>query len=113
MHDKQKTTMNRRSFLGVVGGMSTAVAATAAATFDSTEAQAYDPGEEGMKTRYRETDHVKTFYRVNGYRTQDKSGCDADQAEGRPGPSHMNSETDGGEAASTCQTSRPTGREQG
>src|SRR3546814_12535956 len=101
MHDKQKTTMNRRSFLGVVGGMSTAVAATAAATFDSTEAQAYDPGEEGMKTRYRETDHVKTFYRVKGYRTQDKSGCDAEQAEGRPGPSPTTSYNDGGDRAKT------------
>lgn len=72
MHDKQKTTMNRRNFLGAVGGMSTAVAATAAATFESTEAQAYDPGDEGTKSRYRETDHVKTFYRVNGYPAQDK-----------------------------------------
>src|SRR3546814_2690070 len=51
MRDKQKTTMNRRNFLGAVGGMSTAVAATAAGTFDSTEAQAYDPGEEGLKSR--------------------------------------------------------------
>lgn len=72
MHDKQKTPMNRRNFLGAVGGMSTVVAATAAVTFEATEAQAYDPGTEEVKARYRETAHVEAFYRVNGYETLKK-----------------------------------------
>jgi hypothetical protein len=43
--------------------------AAAAVTLTPGEAQAYDPGEEETKTRYRETEHVKAFYRVNGYET--------------------------------------------
>jgi hypothetical protein len=71
MDDKQKTAMNRRGFFGAVAGLSTAAAA-AAATFGPTEARAYDPGDKEMKARYRETEHVKTFYRVNGYQTLKK-----------------------------------------
>ncbi len=67
MHDKPKTMMNRRNFLGALGGASAVAAATAAGTFSADEAQAYDPGEEETKARYRETDHVKAFYRVNAY----------------------------------------------
>jgi hypothetical protein len=69
MHDKQQTAMNRRNFLRAVGGVSTAAVAAAAATLTPSEAQAYNPGEEETKTRYQETDHVKAFYRVNGYET--------------------------------------------
>ena len=68
-HDK---AMDRRSFLRAVGGASTAAAATAAASLAATEAQAYDPGEEETRARYQETDHVKAFYRVNGYQTLKK-----------------------------------------
>ena len=71
MDDKRKTAMNRRGFFGAVAGASTAAAAAAAA-FSPTEAQAYDPGEAETKARYRETEHVKTFYRVNGYQTLKK-----------------------------------------
>lgn len=71
MDDKRKTAMNRRGFFGAVAGASTAAAA-AAATFSPTGAQAYNPGEAETKTRYRETEHVKTFYRVNGYQTLKK-----------------------------------------
>ena len=72
MHQRRQTAMNRRSFLGGVGGASTAVAATAVATLSPGEAQAYDPGEEEMRARYQETDHVKAYYRVNGYETLSK-----------------------------------------
>lgn len=71
MDDKRQPTMNRRNFFRAVGGASTAVAAAAAALTPG-EAQAYDPGEEETKTRYQETDHVKAFYRVNGYETLEK-----------------------------------------
>jgi hypothetical protein len=71
MDDKRKTAMDRRGFFGTVAGMSTAAAA-AAVMFSPTEARAYDPGATEMKARYRETEHVKTFYRVNGYQTLKK-----------------------------------------
>ena len=72
MQDKRPTAMNRRNFLGAFGGASTAAVATAVATLSPGEAQAYDPGEEEMRARYQETDHVKAFYRVNGYPTLKK-----------------------------------------
>jgi hypothetical protein len=72
MHGKQKQAMDRRNFLRAVGGVSAAAVATAAVTLDSTEAEAYDPGEDETKSKYRETDHIKAYYRVNGYPTRKK-----------------------------------------
>ena len=63
--EKPRTALNRRNFLGAVGGATTIAAA--ASPLASTQAQAYDPGKDETKARYRETDHVKTFYRVNRY----------------------------------------------
>lgn len=62
---KPKADLNRRRFLLGVGA-----GATAAATVQlgaAEPAHAYDPGSDETKQRYRETDHVKTYYRVNGY----------------------------------------------
>lgn len=72
MSDSRKTGkgIGRRGFLGAVGGVSAAAVATAAA-LRPTEAEAYDPGEQETRARYQETDHVKTFYRVNGYPDQE------------------------------------------
>ena len=67
MPDTSRTAMNRRNFLRAVTGGS--AAAAAAVTVAPGEAHAYDPGEEETSTRYQETDHVKAFYRVNGYET--------------------------------------------
>jgi hypothetical protein len=61
----------RRTFLRALGGAST-VAAAAASPIAATEAEAYDPGDEERRGRYRETDHVKAFYRTNGYETLKK-----------------------------------------
>lgn len=69
--DKSKA-MDRRNFLRTVGGASTAAVAAVASPIAATEAQAYDPGQEETKTRYRESDHVKAFYRTNGYETLKK-----------------------------------------
>jgi hypothetical protein len=33
----------------------------------ATIAEAYDPGADEERARYRETDDVKAFYRTNGY----------------------------------------------
>ena len=72
MPDASTTGMNRRNFLRAVTGASTVAAATAAAALNPGEAHAYDPGEEEAGPRYQETDHVKAFYRVNGYETLKK-----------------------------------------
>ncbi len=69
--DKSKA-MDRRNFLRTVGGASTVAVAAAASPIVATEAQAYDPGREEAKARYRESDHVKAFYRTNGYETLKK-----------------------------------------
>jgi hypothetical protein len=71
MSDKANKAIDRRNFLRAVGGVSTAAVA-AASPIAATEAQAYDPGGEETKARYRETDHVKAFYRTNGYETLKK-----------------------------------------
>ena len=68
--EKSRAALNRRNFLGAVGGATTVAAA--ASPLASTEAQAYDPGREQTKARYRESDHVKAFYRTNGYETLKK-----------------------------------------
>lgn len=72
MQKKQQTAMSRRNFLRAFGGASTAAAAGAAVALTPGEAQAYDPGEQETRARYQETDHVKAFYRVNGYETLEK-----------------------------------------
>ena len=72
MPDTDKTAMNRRNFLRAVTGASTVAAATAVAALNPGEAHAYDPGEEETGARYQETDHVKAYYRVNGYETLKK-----------------------------------------
>lgn len=69
MQDRRDTTFDRRNFLRTFGGVSAAAIAGTTVTLMPKEAQAYDPGAEETGSRYRETDHVKTFYRVNGYQT--------------------------------------------
>ncbi|BCH15339.1 MULTISPECIES: formate dehydrogenase [unclassified Mesorhizobium] len=72
MQENKQTAMNRRNFLRAFGGASTTAVAAAAVALTPGEAQAYDPGEEETRARYRETEHVKAFYRVNGYETLKK-----------------------------------------
>jgi len=55
-------THSRRRFLRLLAGASAAAAAAPAF-----EAHSYDPGQKETATRYRETEHVQTFYRTNGY----------------------------------------------
>jgi hypothetical protein len=74
--DSRKTKsegIDRRNFIRTMGsGSAVAAAAAAAPLVAATGAQAYDPGAEERKARYRETDHVKAFYRTNGYETLKK-----------------------------------------
>ena len=72
MTEKTDKAMDRRNFLRTIGGASTVAVATVASPIAATEAEAYDPGADETKARYRETDHVKAFYRTNGYETLKK-----------------------------------------
>jgi hypothetical protein len=68
MSEKQDgRSLGRRRFFRTLGTGS--VAAAAGAVIGTKEAQAYDPGPEETKARYRETDDVRAFYRTNGYET--------------------------------------------
>jgi hypothetical protein len=65
-NDKNKVT-SRRNFFRAVGGASTVGVASAAAALGPSPTRAYEPGDDEAKARYRETDHVKAFYRVSSY----------------------------------------------
>ena len=73
MRQKRTSAMDRRNFLRAVGGASTAAVAAVAAPIAATEAQAYDPGREETKARYKaDSPGVQAFYRTNGYETLKK-----------------------------------------
>ena len=65
MKRDEKTAVGRRDFLRTLG--TGAGLAPVAATPIATQAVAAESDADKKKARYRETDHVKTFYRVNGY----------------------------------------------
>ena len=56
MTEKNDKVMDRRNFLRGVGGVSTAAVAAVASPLAATDAQAYNPGSEETKARYRETE---------------------------------------------------------
>jgi hypothetical protein len=62
----RREPLSRRTFflLALSGG--------AVGAIPISEAEAYDPGEERTKSRYQESEHVKAFYRTNGYETLKK-----------------------------------------
>jgi len=67
MRNEGKTTVGRRDFLRKVG-IGTVSAGATLATPLMTPAQADSETEdEKRKARYKETDHVKAYYRVNRY----------------------------------------------
>lgn len=68
MQEKHQKGTGRRNLFRAAAG----TAAVGIGTLAPTEAEAYDPGQEETRARYRETDHVKAFYRVNGYQTLEK-----------------------------------------
>ena len=64
-NSKPRTPVGRREFLRVLGAGATVVAAAGPL---ATQAQAdTESNDEKRKTRYKETDHVKAYYRVNRY----------------------------------------------
>jgi hypothetical protein len=72
--EKSRSGIDRRSFIRTMGsGSAVAAAAAAAPIVAATGAQAYDPGAEQRKARYRaDSNDVKAFYRTNGYETLKK-----------------------------------------
>ena len=72
MDKKPGKAIDRRKFLRAMGGTSAVAATAVASPLMTTEAEAYNPGNEETKARYRESDHVKAFYRTNGYETLKK-----------------------------------------
>ena len=63
-----KAKLGRRDFLRALGGGAGLAAASGSL---ATSAQAdSENNDEKRKARYRETEHVKTFYRVNRYPTK-------------------------------------------
>ena len=72
MGRKDEKALDRRKFFGAVGGASSVAVAVAMSPIAATDAEAYDPGQAETKARYRESDHVKAFYRTNGYETLKK-----------------------------------------
>ena len=61
-----KASVDRRGFLKTLGGGAAGVAAATGLTVTN-EAVAAESTSEKRKKRYRETDHVKAFYRTNRY----------------------------------------------
>jgi len=65
MKTSDKPALGRREFLRALGAG--AGAAVAAAPLASTAKADSETADEKKKARYKETDHVKAFYRVNKY----------------------------------------------
>lgn len=67
MSDETKAKVGRRDFLRKVGiGTVGAGAALATPLVGTAQADSENDGEK-RKARYKESDHVKTYYRVNRY----------------------------------------------
>jgi len=66
MKQDRKPSLGRRDFLRTLGIGATAAAASAGTIADPAAADS-ENNDEKRKARYRETEHVKAYYRVNRY----------------------------------------------
>jgi hypothetical protein len=66
MKKERKATLARREFLRTLGAGAAVAAAGAGAVTEVAHADT-ESNDEKRKARYRETEHVKTYYRVNRY----------------------------------------------
>jgi hypothetical protein len=64
---ERERSLGRREFLRALGGGSAGVAIAAAAPLAGDARADTESGDEKRKSRYRESEHIKTFYRVNRY----------------------------------------------
>ena len=67
MRDEKKTIGGRRDFLRKVGVGTVGAGATLATPLIAPAQADSETDDEKRKARYKETDHVKTYYRVNRY----------------------------------------------
>jgi len=67
MSEDKKTTVGRRDFLRKVGMGTMGAGATFATPLVGSAQADSETNDEKRKARYRETEHVKTYYRVNRY----------------------------------------------
>jgi len=65
MKTEKKAAVGRRDFLRVLGAGALGAGAAAGGTL--TARADTENADEKRKARYKETDHVKTYYRVNRY----------------------------------------------
>ena len=63
---KQSKSLGRREFLRSLGAGATVAAAASGPLAGEARADT-ESNDEKRKSRYKETEHVKTFYRVNRY----------------------------------------------
>jgi len=66
MKQDSKTSLGRREVLRVLG-VGAGLAATSATPLATAAKADTETNDEKRKSRYRETEHVKTYYRVNRY----------------------------------------------
>ncbi len=66
MKKEPKPTLGRREFLRSLGAGATVAVAAAGPLAGEARADT-ESNDEKRKSRYKETEHVKTFYRVNRY----------------------------------------------
>jgi hypothetical protein len=66
MKRERKTTLGRREFLRTLGAGATVAAAGGGPLAGEAHADT-ESNDEKRKARYRETEHVKAYYRVNRY----------------------------------------------
>jgi len=69
MKNENKVTVGRRGFLRKVGVGAVGAGATLATPLIAPAQADSETNDEKRKARYKETDHVKAFYRVNRYPT--------------------------------------------
>lgn len=67
MSKPESKTVDRRSFFKSLGGASAAAAVAATTAVAPTAAAATETQNERTKARYKESEHVKNFYRTNRY----------------------------------------------
>ena len=66
MKKERRSAVARRDFLRTLGAGATLAAAAAGPSSERARADS-ESSDEKRKSRYRETEHVKTYYRVNRY----------------------------------------------
>lgn len=67
MSDETKAAVGRRDFLRKVGVATVGAGATLASPLVGSAQADSETNDEKRKARYKESDHVKAYYRVNRY----------------------------------------------